>query len=39
VIAEAISKYKGAIIMVSHDQWFVDQLDDVKIIDLGRLRK
>ncbi len=39
VIAEAISNYKGAIIMVSHDQWFVDQLDDVKIIDLGRLRK
>ena len=39
VIAEAISKYKGAIIMVSHDQWFVDQLDDVKIVDLGRLRK
>ena len=39
VIAEAISKYKGAIIMVSHDQAFVDQLDDVKIVDLGRLRK
>jgi ATP-binding cassette, subfamily F, member 3 len=39
VIAEAISNYKGAIIMVSHDQAFVDQLDDVKIVDLGRLRK
>jgi hypothetical protein len=25
--------------MVSHDQWFVDQLDDVKIVDLWRLRK
>jgi len=39
VIAQAISNYKGAIIMVSHDQTFVDQLADVKTIDLGRLRK
>jgi ATPase subunit of ABC transporter with duplicated ATPase domains len=38
VIAEAISQYKGAIIMVSHDQAFVDQLADVKLVDLGRLR-
>lgn len=39
VIAQAISQYKGAIIMVSHDQAFVDQLADVKTVDLGRLRK
>jgi len=39
VIAQAISNYKGAIIVVSHDQAFVDQLGDIKVVDLGRLRK
>lgn len=37
VIAEALNDYKGAIIMVCHDQGFVDQLKDFNDIDLGRL--
>lgn len=37
VIAQAINNYKGAIIMVSHDEAFVDQIDDLQQVDLGRL--
>ena len=37
VIAEALNNYKGAIMMVCHDQGFVDQLKDFEEIDLGRL--
>ena len=37
VIAEAINNYKGAIIMVSHDETFVGQIDGLQEVDLGRL--
>ncbi len=37
VIAEALNAYEGGIIMVSHDQAWVDQLDDIEILDLGKL--
>lgn len=37
VIAEALNSYKWAIIMVCHDEWFVDQLEDFVDMDLGRL--
>lgn len=37
VIAQAINNYKGAIIMVSHDETFVDQIDNMQEVDLGRL--
>ncbi|HMT27246.1 MAG TPA: ATP-binding cassette domain-containing protein, partial [Candidatus Absconditabacterales bacterium] len=39
VIAEALKEYEGAIIMVSHDQTFVDQLGYLETVDLGRLIK
>jgi ATP-binding cassette subfamily F protein 3 len=37
VIAEALNNYKGAMIMVSHDEAFVDQIESLQAIDLGRL--
>lgn len=37
VIAEALNSYKWAIIMVCHDEWFVNQLEDFVDMDLGRL--
>lgn len=37
VIAQAINNYKGAIIMVSHDESFVGQIDNLKEVDLGRI--
>ncbi len=37
VIAESLNEYDGAIIMVSHDQAFVDQLSHVEEINLGKL--
>lgn len=37
VIAEALNAYEWGIIMVSHDQAWVDQLDDIEILDLGKL--
>ncbi len=37
VIAEALSKFEGAIIMVSHDEHFVSQIDFNLELDLGRL--
>ncbi|MFZ2150558.1 MAG: ABC-F family ATP-binding cassette domain-containing protein [Candidatus Absconditicoccaceae bacterium] len=39
VIAEALNAYQGAMIMVSHDKGFVDQLEYLETIDLGRLVK
>lgn len=39
VIADAINNYKWAIIMVSHDQWFVEKIDELQIIDLESLIK
>lgn len=39
VIAEALNEYQWAMIMVSHDRWFVDQLQYLETIDLGRLVK
>lgn len=37
VIAQAINDYKWAILMVSHDHGFVDQISDLQTIDLGKL--
>ncbi|MBP6911086.1 ABC-F family ATP-binding cassette domain-containing protein [Patescibacteria group bacterium] len=37
IIAESLNEYKGAIIMVSHDDAWVKQLEDVNEVDLGRL--
>ncbi len=39
VIAKALNDYPWAIIMVSHDQWFVDQLKNLQTVDLGILLK
>jgi len=39
VIAESLNTYKGALIMVSHDEGFVQALEDVREIDLKRLIK
>jgi len=37
IIAQALNNYKGAIIMVSHDEAFVAQMDYLQPVDLGRL--
>ncbi len=37
VIAESLSQYKGAMIMVSHDTWFVSEMKHLQTIDLGQL--
>lgn len=37
IIAEALNNYKGAMIMVSHDEAFVSQMENLQEIDLGRL--
>jgi len=37
VIAEGLSKYKWAMIMVSHDTWFVSEMKHLQTIDLGHL--
>ncbi len=37
VIAESLNEYKGAIIMVSHDDAWVKQLEEVHDVDLGKL--
>lgn len=39
IIAQALNAYQWAMIMVSHDKWFVDQLEYLETIDLGRLVK
>ncbi len=37
IIAESLNDYAWAIIMVSHDEWFVSQIENLKEVDLGRL--
>ena len=37
VIAEALNDYEGGIIMVSHDDVFVEKIKDLEEIDLKRL--
>lgn len=37
VIADALNAYEWGVIMVSHDQAWVDKLKDVDVLDLGRL--
>ena len=37
VIAEALNEYEGAIIMVSHDDVFVEKIENLEVIDLKRL--
>lgn len=39
VIAEAVNDYKWVVIMVSHDQTFVDQIKNITTLDLGKLVK
>ena len=39
VIAQSLNKYEWAMIMVSHDKWFTDQLENLHVIDLGKLLK
>jgi ATP-binding cassette subfamily F protein 3 len=39
VIAASLNTYKGALVMVSHDEGFVQALEDVREIDLKRLIK
>lgn len=39
VIAEALNDYEGGIIMVSHDQAWVDTLNDLQTLDLWKLLK
>ena len=39
VIAQALNKYEWAIIMVSHDRWFTDQLENFNTVDLGKVMK
>jgi len=39
VIAKALNDYQWAMIIVSHDQWFVGQLQNLNIVDLWSLLK
>jgi ATP-binding cassette subfamily F protein 3 len=39
IIAQALNAYKGAMIMVSHDEWFLREMKWLEEIDLGRLVK
>lgn len=39
VIAESLNDYQWAMIMVSHDKTFVDQIKNLQVIDLGYLIK
>lgn len=39
IIAQSLNTYQWAMIIVSHDKGFTDQLEDVKIIDLWKLIK
>jgi len=38
-IAQALNAYKGAMIMVSHDEWFLREMKGLEEVDLGRLVK
>lgn len=37
VIANALDEYKGAMIMISHDQGFLDQMNIKEVLDLGKI--
>ena len=37
IIAEWLNQFEWAIIMVSHDEEFVNQIKDLEVVDLGRL--
>lgn len=37
IIAEALNAYEGAMIMVSHDTGFLDKIEDITKVDLGKL--
>jgi ATP-binding cassette subfamily F protein 3 len=39
VIAASLNTYKGALVMVSHDEGFVREMENVREIDLKRLIK
>lgn len=39
VIAQSLNTYEWAMIMVSHDKWFTDQLENFEPIDLWKLIK
>ena len=39
VIAQSLNSYEWAVIMVSHDKWFTDQLENLEVVDLWRLIK
>lgn len=39
IIAESLNEYEWAMIMVSHDKSFTDKLDNIHVIDLGKLLK
>ncbi len=39
IIAKALNSYEGAMIVVSHDQWFIDQLKDLETVGLRKLFK
>lgn len=37
VIAQSLNKYKWAMIMVSHDSWFVSEMKNIQTVDLNHL--
>jgi len=39
IIAQSLNTYEWAMIIVSHDKWFTDQLENVHVIDLGKIMK
>lgn len=39
VIAQALNAYEWAMIMISHDKGFTDQLENLHVIDLGKILK
>lgn len=39
IIAQSLNDYEWAMIVVSHDKWFTDQLQNFHEVDLGKLMK
>jgi ATP-binding cassette subfamily F protein 3 len=39
VIAQSLNTYEWAMIIVSHDKWFTDQMENMQVIDLEKLVK
>ena len=37
IIAQALNNYKGAMIIVSHDEWFVSNINNLQELDLWRI--